>query len=86
MEINHFADMDLNELPLMKSLPKVEETNIYDHPLLSVPSDFDWRTQGKVAGPLKQMQCGSCWAFTATSAIESAIAIKQQSAVNPISI
>jgi hypothetical protein len=44
MEINHFADMDFKELPLMKSLPKVEETNEYDHPLLSVPSDIDWRT------------------------------------------
>ena len=44
MEINHFADMDVSELPLMKNLPLIEDKQEYDHPLLSVPTDIDWRT------------------------------------------
>ncbi len=76
MEINHFADMHITEMPLMNNLPLIEEKQEYDHPLLSVPSAIDWRTQGKVTAPLNQMYCGVCWAFSATTALESAIAIK----------
>ena len=43
MEINYFADMDISEMPLMKNLPNVEVTNDYDHPILSVVPDTDWR-------------------------------------------
>jgi C1A family cysteine protease len=76
MDINQFADLDITEMPLMKNIPNVEVTHEYDHPILSVPPDTDWRAQGKVASPLKQLTCGACWAFATTSAIESAIAIK----------
>jgi len=40
------------------------------------PAEVDWTTKG-VVGPVKnQGSCGSCWAFSAVAAMESAYAIK----------
>ncbi|OHT02184.1 Pro-cathepsin H [Tritrichomonas foetus] len=42
------------------------------------PESFDWRDRA-VVNPIKdQAQCGSCWAFSAISAAESAYAIKNR--------
>lgn len=38
---------------------------------------LDWRTSGAVSAIRNQGQCGSCWAFAAVSAIESAYKIKK---------
>ena len=46
------------------------------------PAEIDWRSQG-VLNPIKnQGQCGSCWAFSTTGALESNIAVSTGSLNN----
>jgi len=41
-----------------------------------IPTDFDWRDKNVVSPVQNQGDCGSCWAFSTASAIESATAVK----------
>ncbi len=42
----------------------------------TIQSSIDWRTKGVVGNVRDQGSCGSCWSFSGTSTIESAVAIK----------
>ena len=50
--------------------------------VVSVPASVDWRTQGAVTPVKDQGQCGSCWSFSTTGALEGIYAIKRANLVS----
>ena len=40
-----------------------------------IPEEFDWRSHNAVSSVKNQEQCGSCWAFSSTEAVEGVWAI-----------
>lgn len=52
---------------------------------MTKPASFDWRTYGVITSVKNQKSCGSCWAFAATSLLESEL-IRRQQATNSIDL
>ena len=80
MGINQFTDLTPEEFKAqyvtgIKS--KVESFGCvpFSSSASNAPSSIDWRNKGVVTSVKDQGQCGSCWTFSATGAVEGAWAI-----------
>jgi len=80
--MNEFADMSFEEFIKVKggykanahSFAKSQQSTTFN--IADAPNTIDWRAKNVVNDVKNQGSCGSCWAFSTMSSLESRWAIK----------
>ena len=88
MAINRFTDLSATEFKKtvvgagLLQTTATSPCDAYSFQNSKVPDSIDWRTQNAVTPVKDQGQCGSCWSFSATGAMEGAWAISTSKLVS----
>ena len=81
LDINHLVDEKMMFMSNFKQ--KTSCHNCYTSQKdIEVPESIDWRKTSKVTDVKDQGQCGGCWAFSTTGAVEGITAITDNTLVN----
>lgn len=72
-EIRPFTAKEVTEIESKMSKKKLEQglTSYQIVPDVDVPDNKNWYAEGIVSRPYNQLNCGSCWAFSAAATMES---------------
>lgn len=84
--LTKFADLSTEEFTAMYTSPRLGSVQRRESRLetTEIPEEVDWVAVGAVAPIQNQVFCGSCWAFAATGAVESAYFL-QSGQLTPLS-
>ena len=79
----YFADMTTEEFSKMNTFfPLPQKCDPFHSTDASLADEMDWRKHNAVTGVKNQGQCGSCWSFSATGAMEGAWAIAKNELIS----